>query len=83
MALHPTQVHLWSAETAREINEGKRLLHTEPAAEPDAGTAQPAASARSVMLRAIPPNTVAWKGATAHQYACPARPCGWNRARWR
>ena len=39
--------------------------------------------ARAVMLRAMPPKTTAWKGLTLHQYRCPARPRGWNRARCR
>jgi len=40
-------------------------------------------SAALAMLRCIDPNTMPWKGLINHQYACPAMPRGWNKARWR
>ncbi len=38
-------------------------------------------SAERAMLRAMPPKTKAWNGATDHQYAWPARPLGRKTAR--
>jgi len=39
-------------------------------------------SAARPMLRAMPPKTTPWKGATAHQYRWPSRPRGWKTALW-
>ena len=51
------------------------------------------ASLRRASCRSVPPRgrccgpcrrtPRAWNGQTAHQYACPASPCGWKRARCR
>lgn len=60
------------------ILDSRRACPGESTTTPYVPTAAGAASlaAARAMLRAMPPKTAAWNGATLHQYAWPSSPCG-------